>query len=157
MAQASVGQRVDRRPPLELVVDRTWRFFCSVRAAVYQIVVLAILVLLGTLRGSSVPRQIADAVPTTEPLVDRWYGWDVFHSLPFMAILTVLAVAIAICTLNRAPAIWAAIAHPTVATTHGFLRNAETSARLATELPPAVLTARLEAALRAARYRVLTE
>ena len=152
-----VEPRTGRRSIPEMAVDRTWRFFCSVRAAVYEIVILAVLVLIGTLRGSSVPRWIADAAPVTEPLVDRWYAWDVFHSFPFMAILTVLAIAITICTLNRAPAIWSAIAHPKVATTHGFLRNAETSAMVEATSSPAELTARLEDAIRASRYRVLTE
>ena len=160
MAQLSTTAGRSRsagRSPGEIVVDRIWRFFCSVRVAVYEIAILALLVLIGTLRGSSVPRQIEDRLPFTAPLVDRWYSWDVFHSLPFMAILTLLAVAIAICTLNRAPAIWAAISHPTVTTTHGFLQRTETSARISTGDVPATLAAHLETSLRAAKYRVLTE
>src|SRR3954452_15297597 len=89
----------------EIVVDRIWRFFCSVRAAVAEIAFLALLVLIGTLRGSSVPQTIADAIPPATPLVERWYGWDVFHSLPFAGVLPVLAVAITVCTMNRAPGI----------------------------------------------------
>lgn len=151
-------QLARRRSFPELAVDRTWRFFCSVRAAIYEIVVLAVLVLIGTLRGSSVPRHLADLVPVAEPLVDRWYAWDVFRSLPFMAILTLLSVAIAIGgILNRAPGIWAAIAHPTVATTHGFLRNAERSATVAAAEAPGQLAERVAAAMRAERYRVLAE
>lgn len=160
MAQLSTTaerRRSTGRSPLEMVVDRIWRFFCSVRIAVYEIVVLAVLVLIGTLRGSSVPQQIEDRLPFTAPLVERWYAWDVFHSLPFMGILTILAVAIAICTLNRAPAIWAAIVHPTVTTTHGFLARADVSAQIVTVESPATLASQLESSLRAARYRVLTE
>ena len=160
MAQVSAQptpSRTARRSPLEFVVDRTWRFFCSVRAAVFEIVVLAILVLVGTLRGSSVPRRIADTIPATEPIVDRWYAWDVFHSLPFMAILTLIAVAITICTLNRVPAIWGAIAHPTVTTTYGFIRNAETSARVSAQMSASHLATQIGMAFRAGRYRVLTE
>lgn len=157
-AASSTKPGLDRRSIPDVVVDRTWRFFCSVRAAIYEIVVLAILVLIGTLRGSSVPRQIADAVPATESIVDRWYAWDVFRSLPFMAILTLLAVAIAIGgIINRAPGIWASIAHPTVQTTHGFLRNAERTATLETTDSPSDLAARLTASIGSGRYRVLTE
>jgi len=156
MAHATLP-RVARRSPVEAAVDRTWRFFCSVRAAVWEIVVLAVLVLIGTLAQSTVPARLADAVPVTEPLVRRWYAWDVFHSLPFAAILTLLAVAIAICTVNRAPAIWRTIAHPTVATTHGFLRGAEPSARLASGGTVEELTGELVGAMRGRRYRVLTE
>lgn len=161
MAQVSTPAapaRSSRRSLPDLVVDRLWRFFCSVRIAIWEIAILAVLVLIGTLRGSSVPRGIADAVPALTPLVDRWYAWDVFHSLPFMVMLGLLSVAIAIGgMINRAPGIWQAIAHPTVATTHGFLRNAESSARLASGSAPEALAAQLTVALRAGRYRVLTE
>src|SRR5215204_6435748 len=158
MTHASVQQRaLQPRALPEIVVDRVWRFFCSVRAAVVEIAILAILVLIGTLRGSSVPRSIADAFPMATPLIDAWYAWDVFRSLPFAGILTILAVAIAVCTINRAPGIWQAIAHPTVSTTHGFLRNAETSAVFATPIPSYTFASQLETALRSRRYRVLSE
>jgi cytochrome c biogenesis protein len=158
LSTPAVPARRLRRSLPDLVVDRIWRFFCSVRAAICEIAILALLVLIGTLRGSSVPQGIADTVPALAPLVERWYAWDVFHSLPFMAILTLLSVAIAIGgMINRAPGIWQAIAHPTVPTTHGFLRNAETSARVAASVSPTELATRLTAALRAGRYRVLAE
>src|SRR5918998_2593686 len=148
MTHASVQQRtLHPRALPEMVVDRVWRFFCSVRAAVVEIAILAVLVLAGTLRGSSVPRSIADMVPMTAPVVDRWYAWDVFRSLPFAGILTLLAVAISVCTINRAPGIWQAIAHPSVTTTHGFLRNAETSARFTAAVPADALASQLAAAL----------
>ncbi len=63
MAQATLDKRTFRNAPLETAVDRVWRFFCSVRAAVVEIAILAVLVLIGTLRGSSVPRAIADNIP----------------------------------------------------------------------------------------------
>jgi cytochrome c biogenesis protein len=158
MTQASLERpAVNPRALPEMVVDRIWRFFCSVRAAIAEIAILAVLVLIGTLRGSSVPRFIADSIPLTAPLVEQWYAWDVYRSLPFAAILTILAVAIAVCTINRAPGIWQAIAHPTVATTHGFLRNAEVSARFTSPLPPRELAHVLTAAIQAGHYRTITE
>ena len=157
MTETSLNRpAVSPRTLPEILVDRVWRFFCSVRAAVAEIAILAVLVLIGTLRGSSVPQAIADAIPITAPLVERWYAWDVFRSLPFAAILTILAIAIAICTMNRAPGIWLAIAHPTVTTTHGFLRNAEVSARISAPAPPESLSNQLAGALRASGYRALT-
>jgi cytochrome c biogenesis protein len=157
MAQVTATSPAAGRSPLEYVVDRVWRFFCSVRAAVYEIAILAILTLLGTLRGSSVPNSIGEAIPFLQPVIDRWYGYDFFHSVPFMFMLALVSVAIAICTLNRAPAIWRAIAHPTVTTTHGFLNGADTSASFASAQTPAELATTIAATLRARRYRVLTE
>src|SRR5215203_36283 len=158
MTHALVQQRtLQPRALPEMVVDLIWRFFCSVRAAIAEITILAILVLVGTLRGSSVPQAIADVFPVTTPIINRWYAWDVFRSLPFAAILTLLAVAIAVCTINRAPGIWQAIAHPFVTTTHGFLRNAEISVLFVASMPADALAKQLESAMRGNRYRTLSE
>jgi cytochrome c biogenesis protein len=157
VTEATIVQpRHARRGVPEMVVDRIWRFFCSVRAAVVEIAILALLVLIGTLRGSSVPQALADAIPATTPLVDAWYAWDVFRSLPFAAMLTLLSVAIAICTINRAPGIWQAIAHPTVTTTHGFLRNAEASAQFRSPLGRDEFVQQISQILGDRHYRVLT-
>ena len=158
MTEASFAQphHVRRGLP-EMVVDRVWRFFCSVRAAVVEIAILALLVLVGTLRGSSVPRAIADAFPFTTPVIEAWYAWDVFRSLPFAAMLTLISVAIAICTINRAPGIWQAIAHPTVTTTHGFLRNAEASALYESPLSRDEFAQQISQVLGDRHYRVLSE
>lgn len=155
--QRRTAPGVAKRPWPDILIDRVWRFFCSVRAAIWEIAFLAFLVLIGTLRGSSVPRLIAERLPVTETLVDRWYAWDVFHSLLFMALLALLAVAIAIGgMINRVPGIWKAIAHPTITTSRGFLHSASPSARIeaATELTE--LIGHISTMLKQHRYRVLT-
>ncbi|HEU5433125.1 MAG TPA: cytochrome c biogenesis protein ResB, partial [Thermomicrobiales bacterium] len=156
--RVGAGSRPLRRSRFEWAVDRVWRFFCSVRVGIYEIIALAILVLIGTLRNSSVPQWIADHAPVTAPVVAAWYGWDVFHSFLFMATMTLLAISIAIGgIINRAPGLWQSIAHPPVATTHGFIRNTEASASAVAPVTADELAARLTASLRDARQRVLTE
>ncbi|TXG85911.1 MAG: hypothetical protein E6R14_03820 [Thermomicrobiales bacterium] len=157
MAQATLEKRGFRNNPLETLVDRVWRFFCSVRAAVVEIIILAVLVLIGTLRGSSVPQWIADFLPFTQGLVDRWYDWDVFHSIPFMLMLAILTIAITVCTLNRAPGIWRTISHPTITTTRGFIRNADISANTTVAEPLDATVADYSSTLKKKRYRVLSE
>lgn len=142
---------------MEVAIDRVWRYFCSVRAAIAEIAFLAILVLIGTLRGSSVPESLADGLPFLRPLVDRWYAWDVFRSPVFAAILALLAIAIAVCTINRVPGIWQTISHPRVRTSQGYLRGADTSATLATNATVEDVVSRYEATLGQKRFRVLTE
>lgn len=157
MAATASSKPNPRRSTLEIVVDRIWRFFCSVRAAIAEIAFLTLLVLIGTLRGSSVPQWIADGIPALQGLVDRWYAWDVFRSSIFALTLAVIAVAIIVCTLNRVPGIWATISHPKVSTTQGFLRSAETSATFATTTTVDELTGTTSDLLRKQRYRVLSE
>lgn len=141
----------------EAAVDRVWRFFCSVRAAVYEIVFLALLVLIGTLEGSVIPAQIPRFVPALEPLVVRWYAFDVFGSLIFSFTLGLIAVAIVVCTINRVPGIWASIAHPTVATTRQFFQAAEPAAAFRPVADVQQASDVLAAGLRARRYRVVSE
>ncbi len=142
---------------MEVAIDRVWRFFCSVRAAISEIAFLAVLVLIGTLRGSSVPNSLADAVPFTQPLVDAWYAWDVFRSPVFASILALLAIAIAVCTINRAPGIWQTISQPRIRTSQGYLRGADTSATFATAATVADVIGAYESVLRQKRFRVMTE
>lgn len=142
----------------EVTIDRAWRFFCSVRAAIWEVAFLATLILIGTLRGSSVPRSLADALPVSGPLVERWYAWDVFHSLLFMLTLALIAVATLIGgMINRAPGIFKAIAHPTVVTTHGFLRGTGGDATLASAASVSATANTLADTLRERRYRVVSE
>ncbi|CAN5605471.1 cytochrome c biogenesis protein ResB [soil metagenome] len=157
MAQETIQNRSARRSPIEMIVDRIWRFFCSVRAAIYEIVFLSVLVLLGTLRGSDAPRWLANAIPFTQPAVDWLYGWDVFHSLPFMLILALLCVAIIVCTINRVPGIWKTIANPVVRTTRSFLDSSELSASYTMPSPSDDAVQRLGSTMGKHRYRVLHE
>lgn len=145
------------RSPIEVVVDRIWRFLCSVRAAVYEIVFLALLVLIGTLKGSIIPAQIPRFVPALDPFVARWYAFDVFRSPIFSGTLALLAVAIVVCTANRVPGIWASIAHPTIATTRQFFESAIPAARFTIPDGGSVAAQQLSSLLRQRRYRVLQE
>lgn len=157
MAQLTATTGSPSRSPVEVVIDRIWRFFCSVRMAVLEISLLALLVLTGTLRGSEVPQWMADAWPALQPFVDRWYAWDVFGSTIFAALLAVIAIAIAVCTINRVPGIWQTISTPRVRTSPGYIERAEVNARFATATDAAALETGLREALGAKRYRVFTE
>ncbi|MDQ3480098.1 MAG: cytochrome c biogenesis protein ResB, partial [Actinomycetota bacterium] len=158
MAELTVPQTMaPKRHPGEIAIDRIWRFFCSVRAAIWEVSILAVMVLVGTLRGSSVPNTIAELFPFTEPLVDRWYAYDIFGSLPFAGILALLSVAIAVCTINRVPGIWSSITNPTVLTSRGFIASADVSATLTpTNIADDPLE-QLRSHLKARKYRVIEQ
>ena len=158
MAELIVPQTMaPKRHPGEVAIDRVWRFFCSVRAAVWEVAILALMVLIGTLRGSSVPRNIADLLPFTEPVVDRWYAYDIYRSAPFAGLLALLSVAIAVCTINRVPGIWASINNPTVLTSRGFLTSADVSATLMPVNGSTDTLDELRSFLRSRRYRVIEQ
>ena len=156
MANATINT-TPQRSPIETGVDRVWRFFCSVRAAIGEISFLALLVLIGTLRGSEVPQWIADGIPSLQPLVDRWYAWDVFRSPLFAITLALIAIAIAVCTINRVPGIWQTISDPRVRTSMGYLTRADTSATFQATTAPDTVSETVTTALAGRKYRVLTE
>lgn len=157
MAEVTGGRTDGAEQLLGAVVERVWRFFCSVRAAAFEIFFLALLVLIGTLRGSVIPAQIPRYVPALEPLVERWYAFDVFHSLVFSLTLVLLAIAITVCTINRVPGIWRSITRPTIRTTRHFFRTAEPAASLHVNEPAGSTVQDLTEILEARHYRVLTE
>lgn len=157
MAQLTTTTGSPSRSPLEIVVYRIWRFFTSVRIAVYEIAFLALLVLIGTLRGSEVPQWIADAAPALQPFVDRWYGWDVFGSSLFSVTLAVIAIAIAICTINRVPGIWQTISTPRIRTSPGYIHRAEVNAQFTTSATAEQLESGLRSVLGRKHYRLFTE
>lgn len=157
MAQLSAATGSPSRSPLEIIVDRIWRFFCSVRAAVLEISLLALLVLIGTLRGSDAPQWMANSAPFLQPLVDRWYAWDVFGSPIFAGLLAIIAVAIAVCTVNRAPAIWQTISTPRIRTSPGYIHRAEVNAEFTSDAATSDLETRIKSVLNGKRYRFFTE
>jgi cytochrome c biogenesis protein len=154
----SARTATSNRTIFDIVVDRIWRFFCSTRIAVLQIAIVALLVLIGTLRNSSFPPWVGDNIPGTRGLVIRWLEWDVFHSFIFMFMLALLSVGIFIGgMLNRMPGMWQTIRNPTIRTTRGFLRGVSPSATITAATPPDDLIASITAALKKKRYRVFTE
>lgn len=158
MAETAINPHKSQpRSAIERGVDKVWRFFTSVRNAIYEIAFLTLLVLIGTLRASSAPQWMADHLPFMQPLVDRWYAWDVFRSPIFAITLAVIAIAIIICTLNRVPQIWAAFAHPKVTTSMGFINGADTAATYTVAAPVSESLGHLTGVLEKGRYRVLTE
>ncbi|MCC6705597.1 MAG: cytochrome c biogenesis protein ResB [Thermomicrobiales bacterium] len=156
---APAAKRAAReRNAFDMVVDRVWRFFCSTRVAVAEIAWVALLVLIGTLRQSSVPHWIGDNIPGTKGIVIRWLDWDVFHSFIFMISLAVLSVGIFIGgMLNRMPGMWQTIRNPTIRTTRGFLNGVTPAATVAAGTTPDGVIEAITAALKKKRYRVFTE
>ncbi len=156
MAQPTIGTR-PRVGLLEGTVGLIWRFFSSVRAAIWEIAFLALLTLIGTLRGSGVPESLASRVPALRDLVDAWYDWDVFGSWLYTGTLAVLGVAIIIGgMLNRIGGMYRTIVQPTITTSRGFIRGTAPHATIELTMSPERVVDELRSALKKRRYRVLT-
>ncbi|CAN5485295.1 cytochrome c biogenesis protein ResB [soil metagenome] len=158
MIESTATNVHEDRSIIDIVVDRIWRFFCSTRAAIVEIAIVALFVLIGTLRQSEVPHWIGRNIPGTVWLVKRWLDWDVFHSFVFMMSLAILCVAIFIGgMINRISGIWNTIRNPTVRTTHGYLNGADPSAFVRSTSNTEELATTITGALKKKRYRIRQE
>jgi cytochrome c biogenesis protein len=123
-----------------------WRFFSSVRVAIWEIGFLTALTL-----------RVADAIPPLRGIADALYGWDVFGSWLYTATLALIAVSIIIGGMvARIPGLWKTIVRPTVTTTRGFLNGTAPHASGSLDGAPDRTLDELANALRRRRYRVLT-
>ena len=118
-------QSLSRSPePAETgISDAVWRFFCSMRLALYMIAALVLASLAGALL-IQVPSGLTDAEyaqwlnqmrPRFGIFTDAFslLGlFNVFNVWYFRALLGLLTLSVVICTLDRWPRAWRAIRHP---------------------------------------------
>jgi cytochrome c biogenesis protein len=113
---------VAQLPPLReedaaYLVERVWRFFCSLRLTLVNLLLL----FMGMIAGTFVNPQ-NDSLANIErafahkPWVVGAYRWfelyDLFHSWWFTGILLSLALNLVACSLERLPRIWFLVRYP---------------------------------------------
>lgn len=152
------------------IAHATWRFFASMRLALFVIVALAVVVFVGTLVEQAPLAVVSDPVAYTQWLDEaqgrygRWTGtldrlefFNIFHATYFRGLLGLLAVNILVCTMSRWRGIWNTVFHTRTRTTESFLVHAHYSARVQTELPAGDAAERVRKTLSRSRYRVTVE
>lgn len=139
MTPSSVSIHWTRLPNRVPVVGYFWRLFCSVRFALILILMLAGGFFLGVIvsqvsqETALFPQDYADWIETeARPRYGVFTNllfllglFDVFHAVWFRSLLTLLFVAITVCTLNRFPAIYQTTVKAKPVATEGFLRSAK--------------------------------
>ena len=147
-----------------------WRFLISMRTGLWIILILGVLTLIGTLVIQATPEILADPAS-----YQAWYeagprqkygGWapvlgtlglfGVFSTWYFRALFALLAVSILACSINRAPRLWKVATAPRIAMSDAFFSHAGLRAELAVPGGVEDAAARVRAALRADRFRVLS-
>ena len=131
------------------------------------ILVLAVTVLTGTLIDQAPPTVIADseayerwltnAVGTyggATSLLDRFQLFNVFHSMFFRGLMTLLAASILVCTTKRWRPVWNTVFHTRSRMSESFLSHARFNAHIEATMPPAEAAERIRRTLAHAHYRV---
>ncbi len=115
-----------------------WGWLSSVRTAIFLISAIALVSLIGIYFVQAPGEVLNDpntyaawvqqnALPrygSLTPIYDGLQFFKVFSSWYFMLLLTILALSIVVCTLNRAPAIWQNFRHPLLRRGDKFYVNA---------------------------------
>lgn len=91
--------------------DRIWEFFISLRLAIVLLLFLSLLSVAGTLIPQNRPPQEYGRLfrPETVDLMARVGLLDMYHSWWFISCLTLLALSLIACTLERCPLIVASL------------------------------------------------
>ncbi len=119
-------------------VDTVWGWLSSVRTAILLISTIAVVSLIGIYFVQAPGEVLADPVAyaawvqqnalprygSLTPVYDWLQFFKVFSSWYFMLLLTILALSVVVCTLNRAPAIWQNFRHPLLRRSDKFYLNA---------------------------------
>lgn len=119
-------------------VDAVWGWLSSVRTAILLITLIALICLLGIYFVQAPGEVLGDssayagwvqqnAVPrygSLTPIFNWMQFFTLFSSWYFLLLLTILALSIVVCTLNRAPAIWQNFKHPVIRRSEKFYSNA---------------------------------
>ncbi len=106
-------------------MDRVWRFFTSVKLAVFTLIVLAAASVLGTLVEQNLPREKYHEIyeDWAFALMDRIDLFDMYHSWWFLALLMVFTVNLACCTIDRFPKALSVVRNPRTKLDDGLVKT----------------------------------
>lgn len=119
-------------------LNAAWGWLSSVRTAILLITSITVICLLGiyfvqapgevlndpTVYANWVQMNELPRYGSLTPIFDWLQFYTIFSSWYFMLLLTLLALSIVVCTLNRLPAIWQNFRHPILRRSDKFYENA---------------------------------
>ncbi len=165
-AQAKRTNRFGRF--LKHPANSLWGLFSSVKTAIVLIALITLVCIIGIIIVQA-PVEITSspsdyALWLAQDMTNKYgHGWanlfntlqffTIFSSWYFKALMVLLAINVAVCTLNRAPGIWNAFRYPTVRTNDRFYQNALARTDFSTNHD----LAGLQRFFRKKHYRVLTK
>jgi cytochrome c biogenesis protein len=146
------------------------RVLSSVRLAMLLILAIALVVLTGTIVDQAPPGVISDPAAYARwldtargkygvwtDLFEKLQLFNVFHSLLFRALMSLLAASILVCTMRRWRGVWTTVFHTRVRMTRSFLLQARSHSQMDAAMTAPEAAERVRRALQRSHYRVRTE
>ncbi|MEK6698830.1 MAG: cytochrome c biogenesis protein ResB [Nitrospirota bacterium] len=96
---------------VEIVSEKVWKFFSSVKLAVVLLIILAIVSVIGTVIQQNEPpeKYLQEYSAATVQLFEAIGFFDMYHTWWFVLLLFLLTANLTICTLDRFPRTWSII------------------------------------------------
>jgi cytochrome c biogenesis protein len=99
---------------LEIIAEKVWKFFSSVKLAVVLLIILAIVSVIGTViqQNEAPERYLQEYSRATVDLFEMLGFFDMYHTWWFVLLLFLLTANLTICTLDRFPHTWKIVTTP---------------------------------------------
>ena len=99
---------------VEVVSDKIWKFFSSVKLAVVLLIILAVVSVIGTvIQQNQAPEDyLVEYSQTTVQLFETLGFFDLYHTWWFVLLLLLFTANLTVCTLERFPNAWRAMRAP---------------------------------------------
>jgi cytochrome c biogenesis protein len=96
---------------VEIVSEKVWKFFSSVKLAVVLLIILAIVSVIGTViqQNEAPEKYLQEYSAATVQLFEAIGFFDMYHTWWFVLLLFLLTANLTICTLDRFPRTWSII------------------------------------------------
>jgi len=104
----------DQQGIVEVVADKIWKFFSSVKLAVVLLIILAAVSVIGTvIQQNQAPEDyLREYSQGTIELFETLGFFDLYHTWWFVLLLLMFTANLTICTLERFPVAWKAMRAP---------------------------------------------
>ncbi|MDA8098934.1 MAG: cytochrome c biogenesis protein ResB [Nitrospiraceae bacterium] len=99
---------------VEVVSEKIWKFFSSVKLAVILLIILAIVSVIGTViqQNQSPEEYLQEYTQGTVDLFETLGFFDLYHTWWFVLLLLLFTANLTVCTLERFPYAWKAMRAP---------------------------------------------
>jgi cytochrome c biogenesis protein len=90
---------------VEIIADKVWKFFSSVKLAVVLLIILAIVSVIGTViqQNQAPETYLREYSPATVQLFEMLGFFDMYHTWWFVLLLFLVTANLTVCTLDRFP------------------------------------------------------
>ncbi|MEK6743367.1 MAG: cytochrome c biogenesis protein ResB [Nitrospirota bacterium] len=107
-------EKQEQQGMVEVVADKIWKFFSSVKLAVVLLIILAVVSVIGTvIQQNQAPEEyLKEYSLTTIQLFENLGFFDLYHTWWFVLLLLLFTANLTICTLERFPYAWKAMRAP---------------------------------------------